>query len=75
MCAIHHRAYDSAVLGIRPDYVIQIRGDVLSESDGPTLRHTLQGLHASRLDLPRNRSAWPREDLLEERYERFLAAS
>jgi len=75
MCAIHHRAFDSAVLGIRPDFVIEIRPDVLDETDGPTLLHALQGLHASRLVLPRSPSAWPRTDLLEERYARFRAAS
>ncbi len=75
MCAIHHRAFDNAVLGIRPDYVVEIRPDVMEEVDGPTLLHALQGLHHARLHLPRSRPAWPREDLLEERYERFRAAS
>jgi putative restriction endonuclease len=75
MCVIHHRAFDISLLGIRPDYVIEIRPDVLAERDGPTLLHTLQGLHTSPLTLPRDRNAWPREDLLEERYERFRQAS
>ena len=75
MCAIHHKAFDNAVLGIRPDYVIEIRQDVLKEIDGPTLMHELQGIHASKLSLPASRQAWPRQDLLEERYERFRAAS
>jgi putative restriction endonuclease len=75
MCAIHHRAFDNSLLGIRPDYVIEIRTDVLEEIDGPTLRHALQGLHAATMGLPRSQAAWPREDLLEERYERFKAAS
>lgn len=75
MCAIHHRAFDNSVLGIRPDFVIEIRQDVLSEIDGPTLQHALQGLHSAKLVLPKRRDAWPREDLLEERYERFKAAS
>ena len=75
MCAIHHRAFDSSVLGIRPDFIIEIREDVLSEIDGPTLMHALQGVHGSKLDLPRSRPAWPRQDLLEERYQRFRAAS
>lgn len=75
MCAIHHRAFDNSVLGIRPDYVIQIRPDVLDEEDGPTLQHALQGLHSSRLVLPRHKVAWPRADLLEERFARFEAAS
>ena len=75
MCAIHHKAFDHAVLGIRPDYVIEIRRDVLDEKDGPTLMHALQGIHSSKITLPEARRAWPREDLLEERYERFRAAS
>jgi putative restriction endonuclease len=75
MCAIHHRAFDNAVLGIRPDFVIEIRQDILNEIDGPTLQHALQGLHSAELVLPNRRDAWPREDLLEERYERFKAAS
>lgn len=75
MCAIHHRAFDNSVLGIRPDFVIEVRPDVLAESDGPTLQHALQGLHTAKLVLPDRPEAWPREDLLEERYERFRAAS
>jgi len=38
MCAIHHRAFDSFVLGVRPDSVIEVRRDVLDEVDGPTLQ-------------------------------------
>jgi putative restriction endonuclease len=75
MCAIHHKAFDNAVLGIRPDYVIEIRKDVMDEKDGPTLMHALQGIHSNKITLPEVRGAWPREDLLEERYERFRAAS
>ena len=33
MCAIHHRAFDRAVLGIRPDHVIEIRQDVLDRGE------------------------------------------
>ncbi|MBA3552596.1 MAG: HNH endonuclease [Actinobacteria bacterium] len=74
MCAIHHRAFDADVLGIRPDYVIEIRADVLAEQDGPTLRHALQGLHHELIVLPRRRAERPSDVLLEERYERFRAA-
>jgi len=75
MCAIHHRAFDAQVLGIRPDYVVQVRHDVLEEHDGPTLRHALQGLHGETLIVPSRRAARPAPDLLEERYERFRRAS
>jgi putative restriction endonuclease len=41
LCKIHHAAYDSFVLGIRPDLVVQIRSDLLAEIDGPMLEHGL----------------------------------
>jgi putative restriction endonuclease len=69
MCAIHHRAFDSLVVGIRPDFMLEIRRDVREE------RHALQGLHGNKLTLPRFRRAWPDTTLLEERFERFRAAS
>jgi putative restriction endonuclease len=75
MCAIHHRAFDTYVLGIRPDYVVEVRRDVREEQDGPTLRHALQGLHRASLILPRKRAAWPDRNLLEERFDRFRQAS
>jgi putative restriction endonuclease len=75
MCAIHHRAFDSDVIGIRPDFMIQVRNDVLGEEDGPTLRHALQELHGQRLELPRQRRAWPDTGLLDARFERFRSAS
>jgi putative restriction endonuclease len=74
MCAIHHRAFDAHVLGLRPDYVVEIRADVLVEHDGPTLQHALQGLHGEVIALPRRRAERPSLELLEERYERFRAA-
>jgi putative restriction endonuclease len=75
MCAIHHRAFDNHVLGITPAYEIRVRPDVLSEEDGPTLRHALQEVHKTKLILPRTVRARPDATLLEERYELFLAAS
>ena len=63
MCAIHHRAFDANVLGIRPDFIVQIREDVLEEHDGPTLRHALQGVHGEKLVLPRQRGASSRSHL------------
>jgi putative restriction endonuclease len=75
MCAIHHRAFDAFVLGVRPDYKIEIRRDVLVEHDGPTLQHALQGLHGVALSIPARKTERPDRELLEERFEQFLAAS
>jgi putative restriction endonuclease len=74
MCAIHHRAFDAHVLGLRPDYVVEIKPIVLAAHDGPTLQHALQGLHGEVIGLPRKRAEQPSRELLEERYERFRAA-
>jgi putative restriction endonuclease len=75
MCKIHHAAYDANILGIRPDHVIEIRTDVLEEVDGPMLRHGLQEMHGSRIDLPRSVRDRPDTDRLEERYHIFRAAA
>ena len=71
MCAIHHRAFDALVVGITPKYAIEVREDVLAETDGPTLQHSLQGVHGTTLLLPARPHQRPAVDLLEERYERF----
>jgi putative restriction endonuclease len=75
MCKIHHAAFDNQLFGVRPDYSVHVSASVLAEDDGPTLRHALQEIHGTRIELPRSRAARPDVDRLEERYERFLAAS
>lgn len=75
MCKIHHAAFDVGMLGVDPDYRVAIRADLLTETDGPTLRHTLQEVHGSRLEVPRQRAARPNRDLLADRWERFQQAS
>lgn len=73
VCKLHHAAFDSFFLGIRPDYVIQVRRDVLREEDGPMLIHGLQELHENRIILPRARAHYPSGEKLEARFEDFLA--
>ena len=46
---LHHSALDANILGIRPDYTIHIREDVLREVDGPMLIHGLQGWNGMKL--------------------------
>lgn len=74
LCKIHHGAYDANILGVDPDYRIHIRKDILEEIDGPMLRHGLQEMHGSLIQLPR-REVWrPRREYLEERFGRWRAA-
>jgi putative restriction endonuclease len=74
MCKIHHAAFDNLLMAVRPDYAIEVRRDVLIEEDGPTLRYALQGLHEVRIEVPRQQTAHPNRELLEERYEQFRMA-
>lgn len=75
LCKIHHAAYDRHILGVRPDLVLEVRGDVLAEVDGPMLRHGLQDLDGERLVVPRAARDRPDPTRLEARYEAFRAAS
>jgi putative restriction endonuclease len=75
LCKIHHAAYDANYLGVRPDFVVEVRRDVSEAEDGPMLLHGLQEMAGVRLALPRARSARPDPTRLEERYERFRLAA
>ncbi len=72
LCRFHHAAFDRGFLGVRPDYILEARPDLLEEEDGPTLVHSIQSLHHERIQLPRSRAQWPAEDRLAERYDEFL---
>lgn len=71
LCKLHHAAFDRQFLAIRPDYIIEVRADILREKDGPMLLHGLQGMHDKRIILPRVARERPSPALLERRYERF----
>jgi putative restriction endonuclease len=63
------------MIGISPEYSIQVRGDILREEDGPMLVHGLQELHGREIFVPSRRADRPSPVSLEWRFERFLAAS
>ncbi len=74
MCNLHHRAFDTDIIGIRPKlHTVEVRKDVLNQTDGPMLRHGLQGFDGQQIWLPppRKIDLRPDETALEERYERF----
>ena len=73
LCKIHHAAYDRGILGVRPDYVVQVRADVLREVDGPMLRHGLQDVHGWTLGLPKRPRDRPDQQLLGRRWASFTA--
>ena len=72
LCRLHHAAFDRFFLAVRPDHIIEVRGDVLMEIDGPTLEHAIQGLHGQSIVLPARVAERPAPEALSYRYERFL---
>ncbi len=75
LCKLHHAAFDAMMVGIRPDYVVELRRDLLEEIDGPMLQHGLKEMHGQRLVLPHNRASWPDKSALEQRFAQFRNAS
>lgn len=71
LCRLHHAAFDRFFLAIRPDFIIEVRSDILQEEDGPTLRHAIQGIHGQSMLLPARKSLHPAAAHLEQRYARF----
>ena len=72
LCRLHHAAFDRFFLAVRPDHVIEVRPDILEESDGPTLQHAIQGLHGTQIILPNSLADRPSLEYLERRYDKFL---
>ena len=75
LCKLHHAAFDSFLLGITPDYKIEVRKDILTEKDGPMLKHGLIGLHAKKIILPSRENLRPNQDFLDRRYQKFINVS
>lgn len=74
LCRIHHGAYDADLVGISPDYVIEINHDLLDAVDGPMLRHGLQEMHRRPLTVPARPRERPDRDRLAARFRAFRAA-
>jgi putative restriction endonuclease len=74
LCSLHHAAFDRYLLGIRPDLTIELRADILRESDGPTLQHGLLGFQGAMITVPQRPDARPNPEFLAERYELFRKA-
>jgi putative restriction endonuclease len=75
LCQLHHGAFDRFFIGVKPDYTIVVRPDLLLEKDGPTLKHAIQALHGQAISVPRNQDLKPSEELLATRYDQFLEAA
>jgi putative restriction endonuclease len=74
LCSIHHRAFDQNLVGVSPDYEVQVSKRLLEDEDGPMLE-LLKGFHGTAIVLP-SRATWkPDRERLAARFERFAAQS
>lgn len=69
---IHHRAYDSNLIGISPDLKIFVSEKILSIADGPIL-DAIKENNGKCLTEPNHRDAKPDRDRLARRFDRFNA--
>lgn len=74
LCKLHHATFDSFFIGISPDFVIELREDILEEEDGPMLQHGLKELHQKKIILPAVKNLWPDRNFLDWRYQKFKKA-
>jgi putative restriction endonuclease len=74
LCSIHHRAFDEDLVGVSPDYVVEVHPRLRDEEDGPMLA-LLQGAHGESILVPRRTALRPDRELLAQRFERFRATS
>jgi len=74
LCKLHHAVFDRYFVGIREDYIVEVRSDILDETDGPMLIHGLQNLSGTRIFVPRLIELRPNPEFLHIRYERFRAS-
>ncbi|WP_229745789.1 HNH endonuclease [Rhodococcoides trifolii] len=71
LCKIHHAAFDTQILGVRPDFFVEIRTDLLLEHDGPMLQYGLQERHGKELMVLPKSASRPDPTLLDVAYQKF----
>ena len=64
LCKIHHAAYDADLVGISPDFVVEINHELLETTDGPMLQYGLQAMNGRALTLPQRRVDRPDRERL-----------
>jgi putative restriction endonuclease len=74
LCSIHHRAFDQDLVGVSPNYDVQVHPRLLDEADGPMLQ-LLQDAHGTTIVLPQRAASRPDRERLAVRFARFESAA
>jgi putative restriction endonuclease len=68
---MHHRAFDANLIGVTPDYKVQVSDRLMAMTDGVILEGGIKALNGHSLTLPRESVNWPSKELLEIRFNQF----
>lgn len=71
---LHHKAYDTNLIGISPDGIVKVSDQLLSERDGPLLEAGIKALDQQPVRLPGDPELHPDLEALDYRFEQFLRA-
>lgn len=74
LCKIHHAAYDTALLGIDPDYRIHISPQLADSNESPIIKYGFQQLNGGEIAAPTRKADRPDADRLRVRFQSFQEA-
>ena len=75
LCKIHHAAFDGEYFGIRSNYRIVVKPEILEEKEGPMLRHGLQEINDRKIIVPTQLNQRPDPERLEQRFTSFAESA
>lgn len=75
LCAFHHRAYDVNAMGIDGSFMVHVSAEVRESSGSPMVRVGLQDVEGRRIEMPLRDADRPHADLLDAKFQRFVASS
>ncbi len=68
---LHHKAYDSNLIGIDPDYRVHVCDELVIEHGGPLLEYGILQFNGKRLHVPVKKELQPNRDYLARRFETY----
>lgn len=69
---LHHKAYDSFLIGVDGDYKVHVSKQLSELKDGPLLEHGIIKFDGKEIRLPRNKKLRPEQNLLNRKFEKFI---
>lgn len=72
---VHHKAYDSNLIGIDPDYKLHVSDKLLAIDNDDFLQVAIKSFNGTFIALPHKKDCWPDKESIEWRFEGFKEAN